>query len=541
MSQVAVGDFNGDGKLDLAVTSYDGEVTILLGNGDGTFKAGPTLHASSSCCVTIAIVAGDFNNDGKVDLAVADPSTGTTSIWLGNGDGTFTATTATLATGEPDNLAVGDFNGDGNLDLAVSNKSLNSVTIWLGNGNGTFTTQKPSQIPFTVPTGGVFGLAAADFNGDGKLDLALTNYFPQNAAANAAPSTVTILFGNGDGTFKTGPTSPAGLNPFHVTAGDFNHDGKADLAVTNDTGDTVSILLGNGDGTFTASVPVAAAALGSIAAGDFNGDGWPDLAMSSSTSSNVSIFLNLGVTPFVKITPTITWPSPTPITYGTTLSGNQLNATSGGIAGSFVYTPAAGTVPALGTDLLSVTFTPTDTLHYTTASATVTLTVNPAPPSYTLAAAQSSTTGSATINLTLVSTNYAGTVSFATSVSSANGTASNVSASAPSVALTSGGNGSTVLIITANASAANHAPVSPWSGRIVVFGAVLLGVPFSLRRKRTLAILLTAAAILLAGFSMACNGGGTTAAPRIYTVTVTPTGTGAVVNPSPVTITVTVQ
>lgn len=536
LSQVAIGDFNGDGTLDLAFTSYDGQVAILLGNGDGTFKAGPIFHPGG-CCASIAIVAGDFNKDGKVDLAIADPSTGATSIWLGNGDGTFTATAATLATREPDSLAVGDFNGDGNLDLAVGSRGLNSVTIWLGNGNGTFT----AQTPISVPVGGVFGLAVADFNGDGKLDLALTNYFPQNAPANAAPSTVTILLGNGDGKFKTGPTSPAGLNPFHIAAGDFNHDGKADLAVTNDTGSTVTILLGNGDGTFTASAPVAAAAaLGSIVAGDLNGDGWVDLAMSNSTSPTVSTFLNLGVTPFVKITPTITWPSPTPVTYGTTLSGNQLNASNGGIAGGFVYTPSAGSTPALGADLLSVTFTPTDTLHYTAASATVTLTVNPAPPSYTLAAAQSSATGSSTINLTLVSNNYAGTVSFATSVSSTNGTASNVSASAPSVTLTSGGNGSTVLTITPNANAANHAPVSPWSGSIVVFGAMLLGVPFALRRKQTLAILLTAAAISLAGYSMACSSGSAVKAPRTYTITVTATGTGTVTNPAPVVITVTV-
>ena len=155
----------------------------------------------------------------------------------------------------------------------------------------------------------------------------------------------------------------------------------------------------------------------------------------------------------------------------------------------FAYSPAAGTVLTAGRQTLSVTFTPTDTADYSPAESMVTLTVNPAPVvAYTLTTSTQSVSGSTSVTLELTSTNYAGTVSFATSVSSADGTASNVSASAPSVTLTNGGAGTSVLTIAANANAANHVPVAPWtSGGAVMFGAVLLGAPFTARRKRALA------------------------------------------------------
>ena len=238
-----------------------------------------------------------------------------------------------------------------------------------------------------------------------------------------------------------------------------------------------------------------------------------------------------------QLTPTISWATPAAITYGTPLSATQLNATAS-VPGTFAYTPAAGTVLAAGMQTLSVTFTPTDTVDYSPAESMVTLTVNPAPiVAYTLTSSTQSVSGSTSVTLGLTSTNYVGTVSFATSVTSTDGAASNVSASAPSVTLTSGGAGTSVLTITANANAANHVPVAPWtSGGAVMFGAVLLGVPFTARRRRTLAVLLTAAAIMLAGFSMACSGAAPSTKPaRTYTVTVTPTGTGTVTNPAPVT------
>ena len=168
-------------------------------------------------------------------------------------------------------------------------------------------------------------------------------------------------------------------------------------------------------------------------------------------------------------------------------------------------------------------------------------------PTYTLRGNSDSVTGSSSVTLDLVSTNYAGPVSFATSITSTSGAPLNLSASAPSIALTNGGTATTVLTITANAKAASHAPAIPWkSGGALVFGAVLLGAPLSVRRKRVLAVLLTALTISLAGVLMSCGGASSssstpTKAENIYTVSVTPTGSGTVTNPAPLLVRVTVR
>jgi hypothetical protein len=174
-SQIAVGDFNGDGKLDMAVTNYYGNmVSILLGNGDGTFMAGTSPAVGEA---PQGIVAGDFNGDGKLDLAVANTLDRTVTILLGKGDGTFMAGTS-LKSGYPGAIAIGDFNGDGKLDLAILDNADGWVTILLGNGDGTFTAIASS------PAASGSSIVAADFNGDGKLDL--------------ATSGGTVLLGNGD-------------------------------------------------------------------------------------------------------------------------------------------------------------------------------------------------------------------------------------------------------------------------------------------------------------------------------------------------------
>jgi hypothetical protein len=208
-----------------------------------------------------------------------------------------------------------------------------------------------------------------------------------------------------------------------------------------------------------------------------------------------------------------------------------------------------GTVLAAGSQTLSVTFIPNDTT-YSEAGAVVTLTVNAAAatPSYSLSAYSTTVSGSGNIKLYLVSSGYNGTVSFNTSVVATNGGSATVTASVPPVSLTTSNSAANpmtaTLTITTSASAANHVPTLPWkSGGVLVFGAVLLGAPFTLRRKRVLAVLLTALAIALAGFAISCGGGrkSTAAATTAtYTVTVTPVGTGTVTNPSPVIVTVTV-
>jgi len=287
----AVGDFNGDGKPDLAVanagnpaTGDDGNVSILLGNGDGTFR--PAAHNFAAGKNPFSIAVGDFNGDGRVDLAVANNGinidggwlAGTVSILLGNGDGTF-QTHVDFATGTgPDSVAVGDFNADGMLDLVVAAHPANVVSVMLGKGDGTFQTRVDYP---TATGGGDSAVVVADFNQDGKADLAIAGGF--------SGGIVGILEGNGDGTFQPAVEyDPAGLFGRSIAVGDFNGDGRLDLVITyanfgNPTSSGVSVLLGNGDGTFSqgSTLPTQATGChaGSPFSADFDGDGKFDIAV----------------------------------------------------------------------------------------------------------------------------------------------------------------------------------------------------------------------------------------------------------------------
>lgn len=241
-THILSGDFNGDGKPDL-VTIGTNIISVMLGNGDGTFQEA-VFTQPDFYIETFGI--GDFNRDGKLDVVTAGNFT--VDVFLGNGDGTFQYGANYPAEESPESIAVADFNGDHKLDLAIANAEGGSFSVLLGNGNGTF--QEPVNYPIA------FGdwIAAADFNGDGKLDLVDVNDI--NVGRTAAGG-ATVFLGNGDGTFQEpGTFYMAVSETSFVTAADFNGDGKPDIAMTDFGFNDVVVLLNTGTVTFSPTTPL---------------------------------------------------------------------------------------------------------------------------------------------------------------------------------------------------------------------------------------------------------------------------------------------
>jgi hypothetical protein len=337
IESVAVGDFNGDGRQDLAVTEFGtdsscqdrGSVWVLLGDGSGNFSAGTNVRDGIN---PRSVAVGDFNNDGRQDLAVANGSSDNVSIFLGDGAGNFSALRNFAAGDAPVSVAVGDFNRDGSQDLAVANANSFTVSILLGDGAGHFGT------PTTLGAGALpYSVAVGDFTGDGKQDLAVANYGTNN---------VSIFLGDGAGNFSAATNFLADCGPYSVAVGDLNGDGKQDLAVANgcpQNPGNVSILLGDGTGTFSLSATFATGNLSrSVAVGDFTGDGKQDLAVANLSSNDVSILLR-SCAPTPTATPTATAtisPCPPVITQSTSQAINASKEPCRyGNTGGFAQTP----------------------------------------------------------------------------------------------------------------------------------------------------------------------------------------------------------
>ena len=298
---MAAADFDGDGHLDLLLDSYSAStgttITILYGNGDGSFGRS---FGFTNPKVAYAVTTGDFNGDGKPDIAMTavqvDPTTGDVfppfnndvDVYLNRGDGTFGAPLVVPNVGtDPRGLAAGDFNGDGKLDLVVANLHYgngdpsdpmtvaSTIDVLMGKGDGTF------QAPVTYAGEGTF-VAVGDFNGDGKPDFATIN--------RVAGSSVSVYLNKGNGTFLPAVVSPAGLQVDSFATADFNGDGKLDVVVPTVYGD--ALLLGNGDGTFKAPTYLAIGDERVGTVGDFNGDGKPDI-VSVADNTDLSLLENI--------------------------------------------------------------------------------------------------------------------------------------------------------------------------------------------------------------------------------------------------------
>ncbi len=298
---ISTGDFNDDDITDLAVANLtSNSVSVLLGNGtagsgDGTFAA-PGFYATGETPRSVA--TGDFNDDGITDLATANQGSSDVSVLLGrglagSGDGTFGDEVKYGAGDVPNSITAVDLNSDGILDLATANIASGDISVLLGNksgrnGDGTFAT------PVNYPAGtGSASISSGDFDGDGIIDL---------VAANRSSDNVSVLIGVakrgiGDGTFITQDFFTTDIDPNNITSGDFNEDGITDLATTNGDADSVSILLGNGtdgigDGTFASSLIFDTGETPTaIITGDFNGDTITDLVTANRSSNNVSVLL----------------------------------------------------------------------------------------------------------------------------------------------------------------------------------------------------------------------------------------------------------
>lgn len=283
---VSLADVNNDGKLDIVLSNFygnffGGSVNVLLGNGDGTFGSSIGSYLDY---YTDSMVLADFNGDGKLDVAQTNYYFWTVTIGFGNGDGTFSYAGTLPSGGYPIRMTAGDLNGDGRPDLVTANESgaffgNGNFSVLMNNGDGTFASPRAYNPSF----GFTKGVAIADLNGDGKLDVVNTNLFDNN---------ISVLLNNGDGTLGVPRYFATGSGAIAVALGDMNGDGLLDAAIADNNDGTASVLAGDGHGGFGAPKIVATGVFPfNVAVADLNNDGRADLSVVNSFSNTVSVFL----------------------------------------------------------------------------------------------------------------------------------------------------------------------------------------------------------------------------------------------------------
>jgi hypothetical protein len=278
--RLALADFNGDGKLDVAVTDWTlGRLSILVGRGDGSFSAGENYSVEGRARW---VSASDLNRDAKIDLVVAGSASSRIWVFAGQGNATFRLAGSYEAERDVSSLALDDFNRDGHIDVVAGDYRVGtgkSVSIYLGKGDLTFHARLPSRC-----NEGPLGMASADVNGDGRLDVVTANFRGVGAS---------VLLGAGDGRFALASAVKTGAAPGFVQIADLDRDGKLDLLVLNEHSDDASALLGDGAGNFAAATQFATGRYPDAAAlADFDGDGRLDFATANVFGDSISVMLN---------------------------------------------------------------------------------------------------------------------------------------------------------------------------------------------------------------------------------------------------------